>query len=143
MPMTEIEVRALRAALEALSQNLSDKESTEHNNLWMLPHFVANGELIRANTKVNWNGVVKKSRVDLWATEENDPTHETLWEEVMYRDGIRVIPNTITVTSLFSKDELGWWMDILYKSKVDANAYTPEQYPQNWDIQVREETDAE
>ena len=138
MSMTEIEVRAFRAALETLSQNLSDKDSTEHNNQWMLPHFVANGELINANTKVNWNGVVMKARVDLWATDENDPSHEDLWEQLMYREGIRIIPEVITVTSAFAKDELGWWGDVLYKSKIDNNVWTPEAYPDGWEVQVRE-----
>lgn len=52
----------------------------------------------------------------------------------MYREGIRIIPNPITVGLAFAKDELGWWGDTLYRSKVDNNVYTPEEYPDNWEI---------
>ena len=27
------------------------------------------------------------------------------------------------------KDELGWWKNTLYKSTLDNNVWTPEQYP--------------
>jgi hypothetical protein len=33
----------------------------------------------------------------------------------------------------FSKDECGWWNDKLYKSLIDANVYTPEQYEAGWE----------
>ena len=34
----------------------------------------------------------------------------------------------------FSKDELGWWGDVVYRSAMDANVYTPEQYPAGWEL---------
>ena len=45
-----------------------------------------------------------------------------------------MIPETITVTSMFNKDEYGWWKDQLYKSLIDANVYTPEQYAAGWEL---------
>lgn len=94
-----------------------------------------NGSLIKAGTRINWNGVLKKAAVDLWDTKENNPDNApTLWEDLLYREGYRIIPNVITVTTAFSKDECGWWDDVLYRSKVDGNVYTPEQYAANWEV---------
>lgn len=90
--------------------------------------------LINAGTRINWNGALKRAAVDLWDTAENNPDNApTLWEDINYRAGHRIIPEVITVGLAFSKGETGWWGDILYASKVDANVYTPEQYADNWE----------
>src|SRR5699024_2949176 len=93
------------------------------------------GALIKNGTRINWNGMVKRAAVDLWDTEQNNPDNApTLWEDLMYREGIRIIPNPITVGLAFAKGELGWWGDTLYRSKADNNVYTPEQYIDNWEL---------
>ena len=93
------------------------------------------GSLVEHGTRINWNGVLKKAAVDLWDTPENNPDNApTLWEDIQYRAGHRIIPEVITVTSAFSKDETGWWGDVLYRSKVDSNVYTPAQYADNWEV---------
>lgn len=98
--------------------------------------------LIKAGTRINWNGTLKRAAVDLWDTEENNPDNApALWEDIMYKDGIRVIPEVITVGTAFAKDEQGWWNNILYKSLIDNNVWTPEQYPEGWlikDMEVNE-----
>ena len=48
-------------------------------------------------------------------------------------DGYRIIPEVITATAAFSEGECGWWENVLYRSAVDANVYTPGQYPGNWE----------
>ena len=93
------------------------------------------GSLVKHGTRINWNGVLKKATVDLWDRPENNPDNApALWEDIPYRAGHRIIPEVITVTTAFSKDELGWWGDVLYRSKVDNNVYTPEQYADNWEV---------
>lgn len=92
------------------------------------------GSLISHGTRINWNGTLKRATVDLWDRLENDPDNApTLWEDILYRAGYRIIPEVITVGLKFSKDECGWWGETLYRSKVDSNVYTPEQYPGNWE----------
>lgn len=92
------------------------------------------GSLISHGTRINWNGVLKKAAVDLWDTKENNPDNApTLWEDLPYKDGYRIIPEVITVSTAFSLGECGWWDGVLYRSKVAANAYTPAQYPDNWE----------
>ena len=100
----------------------------------LFPELTEDGSLVRAGTRINWKGVLKKAAVDLWDTPENNPDNAPdLWKTLNYRDGYRIIPEVITVTEAFGKDEVGWWKDELYKSVVDVNVYTPEQYAQNWE----------
>ena len=92
------------------------------------------GSLVEHGTRINWNGTLKRAAVDLWDTKENNPDNApTLWEDLDYKDGYRIIPETITVTTAFAKDECGWWKGVLYRSRVAANVYTPAQYPDNWE----------
>lgn len=94
------------------------------------------GSLVKAGTRINWNGVLKRAAVDLWDRKENNPDNApSLWEDVLYRAGIRIIPETITVGLAFSEGELGWWGDVLYKSLVNDNVYTPDQNARNWEVQ--------
>ncbi len=124
--------RALRPIIERAMKEQDDKTVSEVAEL--LPKLKFGGELVKAGTRINWGGEVKKAAVDLWDTEENSPeSAPTLWESIGYIDGIRVIPEVITVTAAFSKDERGWWKGSVYKSLVDNNVYTPEEYPGNWE----------
>ena len=92
------------------------------------------GDLIKAGTRINWHGTLKRAAVDLWDTQENNPVNApTLWEDIAYKLGDRIIPETMTAGLAFAKDERGWWNDVLYKSLIDANVWTPEQYPDSWE----------
>ena len=100
----------------------------------LFPKLKQNGALISAGTRINWNGTIKKASVDLWDTAENNPDNaSSLWQDIEYKDGYRFIPDTLTVTTAFAKDEFGWWNGVLYKSLVDANVYTPAVYRANWE----------
>lgn len=129
--MTRKKAEKLRTLIEMVVVNLSDKEASEGAELF--PQLKGDGLLVPAGTRINWNGIVKKAAVDLWDTEENNPDNATaLWADIDYRDGYRIIPTSITVTTMFSKGEYGWWGEDLYESLVDNNVYTPEQYAANW-----------
>lgn len=92
------------------------------------------GSLVEHGTRINWNGVLKKAAVDLWDTKENNPDNApTLWADIAYRAGYRIIPDTITVTTAFAKDECGWWNNEMYRSLMDSNVYTPAVYPAGWE----------
>ena len=130
--MTRARAIQLRAVIEQAAQTLDEKTISEAPELCRT--LKQDGSLVRAGTRINWNGTIKKAAVDLWDTEANDPDHApSLWADIAYRDGYRIIPGTITVTTAFSKGEKGWWTDgKLYESKVDSNVYTPAQYAGNW-----------
>lgn len=125
--------RLLRKNIIVSSATLEDKVASETPELF--GRLNENGELIKVGTRINWNGVLKRASVDLYDTLENNPNNApTLWEDIEYKDGIRIVPQTITVGTAFSKDELGWWKDTLYKSLLDNNVWTPEQNSSGWEI---------
>lgn len=99
----------------------------------MFPRLNLDGSLVKAGTRINWDGKLKKAAVDLWATVENTPdAAPTLWEDLNYVKGYREIPEIITVTTAFSKGELGWWKDAVYESLQDNNVWNPEQFAAGW-----------
>ena len=130
--MSHIEkAKKLRKIIESAIYSVDDKTSSEAVEL--LPVLKNNGSLIKAGTRINHNGEIKRAVVDLWDTDVNNPDNApTLWEDILYKDGYRIIPDVITVTSAFAKSEIGWWKGKLYNSLVDYNVYTPEQYAPNW-----------
>lgn len=131
------EARAIRAEFLKMRDGATDATASLCPTLY--PILKADNALIKAGTRINWNGVIKKASVDLWDTKENNPDNApSLWEDLAYRDGIRIIPDIITVTTAFSNGELGWWKDELYKSLADNNVYTPEQYSAWWEKQINE-----
>lgn len=130
--MTREEAKKLREAIVKGSVSLDDKTASTAPNMFL--RLKEDGSLVVAGTRINWGGVVKKAAVDLWDTAENNPDNApTLWADLDYRDGYRIIPETITIATAFAKDECGWWGDTLCRSLVDNNVYTPEQYAANWE----------
>lgn len=129
--MTRAEALKLRAIVEQAATSLDDKTASEAPALF--PRLKQDGSLIRAGTRICHNGEIKKAAVDLWDTADNSPDNAVaLWETLDYKDGYRIIPETITVTGAFAKGERGWWKGKLYESAAENNVYTPEQYAPNW-----------
>lgn len=125
--------RKIRSLLMKIVNNLSDADASIAPD--MFPRLKADSSLVKAGTRINWNGVIKKANVDLWDTVENNPDNApNLWGDINYKEGYRIIPEVITVTDMFMQNELGWWGEELYRSKVDNNVYTPAQYAANWEI---------
>ena len=99
MAITLERARQLRAMIEAAAGNLTDADASTAAELF--PRLKQDGSLVSAGTRINWNGKVKRAAVDLWDRAENDPDNApTLWEDLAYRDGIRIIPETITAGRL-------------------------------------------
>lgn len=125
--------RKLRENIIISSATLEDKQASQTPELFA--RLNQNGELIKVGTRINWNGTLKRAAVDLYDTAENNPDNApTLWENINYKEGYRIIPETITAGTAFGKDELGWWKDTLYKSLLDNNVWTPQQNPSGWEI---------
>ena len=130
--MKRSEAIYLRSIVEQAATSLDDKTASTAATLF--PRLKGNGELVKAGTRINWNSVVKKAAVDLWDTQGNNPDNApTLWADLPYKDGYRIIPDIITVSTAFAMEECGWWKGVLYQSRVAANVYTPAQYPDNWE----------
>lgn len=131
--MTKEEAIRLRAAMEKAAESLDDKTASTAPH--MFRRLTGDGSLVKAGTRINWNGQVKKAAADLWDREDQDPDHATtIWTDLDYVDGVRKIPDTITATLSFAKGELGWRGGVIYRSLVDGNVWTPEVYAAAWEV---------
>lgn len=123
--------RKMRPFLIKAAQSLDDKDASKVPQFFYVMKY--DGSLIKAGTRINWFGELKQAAVDLWDAVENNPVNApTLWQDIAYKQGIRIIPANITATEKFAKGERGWWHDEVYESLIDSNVYTPEQYPAGW-----------
>lgn len=131
--MTRDEALKLRAIVEQASASLDDQ--TASAGVQLFPRMKYTGALISAGTRINWEGALKRAAVDLWDTETNNPDNApTLWEDIAYINGVRIIPETITATLAFALDELGWWNGKVYRSKRDGNTFNPSVTPEWWEL---------
>jgi hypothetical protein len=128
------QAKELRALIEQGQAGLDDQTASRAPSLSR--RLTGDGALVPAGTRINWQGVLKRAAVDLHDTAQNTPdAAPVLWEDILYRDGMRIIPAVITPGTAFARDELGWWGDTLYRSVYDgANVWTPEQYPSAWEV---------
>ena len=111
--------------------NATDAVASEAIYTYPTMHY--DGKSIEAGTRIRWGDKLKIATVTLWDREDNDPDHApSLWEDIEYKEGVRIIPDVITVSKAFSKDEKGWWNNFIYISIVNSNVYNPDQYPPNW-----------
>lgn len=131
-PLTAEEVT--RLIIRQQVNSLSIDDATASRMVDYFPALTGDGSLVETGTRINWHGTLKQAAVDLWDTAENSPdSAPALWADIQYRYGYRIIPATITVTTAFVQDECGWWGDVMYRSTINANVYTPEQYPAGWE----------
>ena len=125
--------RKLRPLIEEGSASLDDQTASEGVELF--PQMKYDGALIKGGTRINCNGTIKRAAVDLWDTEINNPENApSLWEDIAYINGVRIIPETITATLAFKLDELGWWEGKVYRSKRDGNTFNPSVTPEWWEL---------
>lgn len=137
MTKTELNEKTaeLRRKIELAASTMSDKDASTAPELFPTLHYTGNS--VSAGTRIRWGNVIKVAAVTLWDREDNDPDHApTLWEELDYIDGVRKIPEVITVAKAFSLNERGWWKGEVYVSLIDTNVYNPEQYAAGWRKEV-------
>ena len=131
--MKRTEALKLRSIIEQAAVSLDDQ--TASSAALLFPSLKGDGALIKTGTRINHGGVIKRANVDLWDTAENAPdAAPTLWEDIAYREGYRIIPETITAGAAFAEGECGWWGGRLYKSLIPANVYNPLQYIDGWEL---------
>lgn len=123
----------VRKAMDTAGVYLTDAQASEAVEIY--PTLKYSGDLVKAGTRINWKGQLKRAAVDLWDRPENDPGNApSLWEDINYREGYRIIPEVLTAGTAFALGERGWWRDALYESLMDANVYTPDEYPAGWTL---------
>lgn len=131
-PLTADEVN--RLFITQNIQTIITDDATASRAVEFHPGMEYNGKLIPAKTRIRWGNGLKRATVDIWDTESNNPDNApTLWEDIAYRDGFRIIPDIITATLTFSEGEYGWEGDVLYRSKINGNSFPPSVVPDNWE----------
>lgn len=123
----------LRAAMVTASESLDDKTASTAPE--MFGKLKQSGALVKAGTRINWNGVVKKANVDLWDTAENSPDNAPdLWSNLAFHDGYRIIPTVFTAELAFSEGETGWCEPdgCYYTANANGTVWTPSEYPSAW-----------
>lgn len=131
--MRRSEAWAIRKSVELGSAALPDAEASLEPTLTRKLRY--DGKLIKAGTRIQWGDGLKRAAVDLWDTEENNPENApSLWEDVAYYKGYRIIPEVITATLAFSNGEIGYWPQDgkFYESKRDGNTWPPSVTPEWW-----------
>ena len=109
--------RALRPYIVKSAASLTDADASLAPELFT--RLTGSGSLVKAGMRINWGGTIKRAASDLW-------------EDIAYKQGFRLIPETITAGLAFAKGEKGWWQTELYESLLDANVWTPSVNPDGW-----------
>ena len=131
--MTRTELDNFINGVLALRKYIDDKFASMAIGAY--PTLHGDGSLIKSGTRINYNNQLMRAAVDCYDDENSTPdVAPALWEEIMYHEGIRIIPEYPTSGTAFAKDELGWWKGNVYKSLRDSNIHTPEGYPDGWEI---------
>ena len=134
-PLSSDEVFRLMIRKQVNSLDIDDATASRMVDYYPTLSDFASGALIAAKTVINHNGTLKRATVDLWNQDTNRPDNApTLWEDISYKDGIRVAPETFTATNAAAMDELMWFGEHIYRSKMAGNVYTPEQYAAGWEL---------
>lgn len=123
----------LRDQMETAAAVVDDAVGSKCVDLF--PAMKYDGSLIKAGTRINWEGKLKRAAVDLWASVDNDPANAPgLWEDVAYHNGYRIIPETITATLAFSAGEVGYWEADggYYEAINNGTVYNPAVMPSLW-----------
>ena len=135
--MTKLEIaQQIRKLLEMLADTQTDAVASEIPSLF--PTLTYTGKLIKNGTRIRWNDKLYIAAYDTYDRQDTDPDHDTNgWTILQYTDGYRNIPDVMTTTNMFKKDEIGYRNGKLWKSLIDNNSWTPEAYPNGWAEVVR------
>lgn len=77
--LTRGEAKALFSGIEKLRDGATDTVALSAVSAY--PRLKGDGSLVKAGTRINWNGNLYRASVDLWDTTENNPENAyNLWE---------------------------------------------------------------
>lgn len=132
--LTPIEIAYRIAAAGSMKETASDADASKFASIY--PTLKGNGALIKSGTRINKNGKLFRARVDLWDTEENTPENvPSLWEEILYKEGYRIVIGNITAENPFCLGDRAWFGDHLYESIHNGvNVWSPADNPGGWKL---------
>lgn len=129
--MTRSEAQTLIADIKKMREVIDDQLASSVVNIY--PKLKGKGTIIKAGTRIYHKGEIKRAIADIEDIEDNSPdSSPSLWEDIEYKEGYRIIPNAMTVATSFTKGEIGIWNNQKYKSLYDNNIWTPEEDLASW-----------
>lgn len=131
--MTREQALKLRKLIEKASVSLSDEDASMGATLF--PQLKGDNGLVPAGTRINWHGTIKRAANALWDTVENDPDHAPeMWNDIEYREGLRVLTGPIPATNPVQADEICWYKDEKWRNVSGVpSVYLPDEYPEGWE----------
>lgn len=128
---TREDALAFRAQIAKVASTADDAIASEAVDLY--PTFTYDGSLIKNKTRKRFSGKLYIAQYDTYDRVDTDPEHDANgWAVLSYHSGYRDIPETMTTSTMFMKDEIGWYQEKFYKSLIDNNSWTPIAYSQGW-----------
>lgn len=137
--MTRNEAEQLRSVIEQLTGSASCEQldnKTAYEARTLFAHTpVWDGRLVTVGQRIRWGDQLLAATADLWATDENNPDNApTLWEEILYRDGYRVLTGPISASNPVRPGEWCWEDDVLWACIYpNVCTYRPSEYESAWE----------
>ncbi len=126
------QARAWRGKLSTVTDALTDANASIAAELF--PTLTNSGTLIPVGSRIRWGDALCVAQYDTYDRVDTDPDHDTNgWARLAFHNGYRDIPDTMTTATMFSQNEIGWRGDKFWRSLIDNNSWTPENYPSGWE----------
>lgn len=123
-PLTESEILRMTIRRQVNGLSIPDETASRMVEYYPTMQDYEEGALIKGGTTIAHGGVLKRANVDLYNYVTNSPDNApTLWTDIAYRDGVRVIPDPISAEQAYGLDELGWQDGRIWRSRMDGNVY--------------------
>lgn len=127
-------LKQLRLAMMAFAKTAPDEEAYQFPSLfdaWAVGVAYAVDSRVQSGDKL-WKCLQPHTSQEGW----NPEASPALWVEVAKPGEYREIKTNMLPTEAFDLDEIGWYKgkDNLFKSKIPNNTYTPDTYPDGWEV---------
>lgn len=125
----------LRLAMQDFAASAPDDKAYRYPSLfpaWKAGTDYAKDDRVECGGKL-WKCLQPHKATDDWSPVADGT--EALWVEIAAPGEYREIKSGMLSTEAFAIGEIGWYQtkDNLYRSLIDANVWTPDDFPSGWE----------